>query len=348
MKWRKAPPIQLKTLNSELLTKFKMLSRVADSLYWMSRYLERVEHTARVVGVNLSMALEQSPEAANRRWQRVLGGLRARPPHSAGFHDASEVAYWLIFNQTNHNSLASCVHLARDNARQVREGISVEMWEHINRLYLRVREAREAGAWNENQRHHLSAIIETCHMIQGVTDSTLSHGEGWHFVQVGRYIERTSGTAKLLDVQFSELYNPNLRGKARRDESDTYLDWVALLSSCIAFDAYRKVHTAQLLPERIAEFLVFNGEFPHSVSFSAQELENSLKAIGKITRSHRATRVNNVAHRLRSTLRFSQPTDLLLDGLSSHLRYVLDGCGQIHHAIHQAYIAYPVEQELSP
>ena len=324
-----------------------MLSRVADSLYWMSRYLERVEHTARVVGVNLSMALEQSPEAANRRWLRVLGGLRARPPHSSDFHDPSEVSYWLIFNQTNPNSLASCAQAARDNARQVREGISLEMWEHINRLYLRVREGRETGAWNENQRDYLTSIIEACHMIQGVTDSTLSHGEGWHFVQVGRYIERTSGTANLLDIQFSELYNTHMQGKARRDETDTYLDWVALLSSCIAFDAYRKVHTAQLLPERIAEFLVFNSEFPHSVSFSAQELENSLKAIGKVTRSQRTSRVNNVAHRLRSTLRFSQPDDLLLDGLSSHLRYVLDGCSQIHQSIHQAYIAYPVEQELT-
>lgn len=323
-----------------------MLSRVADSLYWMGRYLERVEHTARVVGVNLSMALEQSSEAADRRWQRVLGGLRSRPPHSEGFHDPSEVAYWLIFNQTNHNSLASCVHAARDNARQVRESISIEMWEHINRLYFRVREAREASEWTENQSEYLSSIIETCHMITGVTDSTLRHGEGWHFIQVGRYIERTSGTAALLDVQFAELQKPS-RGKARRDETDTYLDWVALLSSCIAFDAYRKVHTAQLLPERIAEFLVFDPEFPHSVCFSAHELEISVRAIGKVNRSHRATRANNVSHRLSSTLRFSQPTDLMLESLSSHLRYVLDGCGQIHHAIHQAYIAYPVEQELS-
>ncbi len=325
-----------------------MLSRVADNLYWLSRYLERVEHTARVASVNLSMALEQSPEAANRRWQRVLGGLRARPPHSEGFYDPSEVAYWLIFNQTNHNSLASCVQGARENARQVRERISQEMWEHINRLYLRVREAREASEWTENQSEYLSGIIETCHMISGVTDSTLSHGEGWHFLQVGRYIERTSGTAALLDVQFAELQKPGLRGKARRDETDTYLDWVALLSSCIAFDAYRKVHTAQLLPERIAEFLVFDAEFPHSVCFAAQELEDSLRAIGKMNRSHRATRVNNVARRLRSTMHMNQPTDVILDSMNSHLRYVLENCGQIHHAIHQAYIAYPVEQELSP
>lgn len=314
----------------------------------MSRYLERVEHMARVSSVNLSMALEQSPEAASRRWQRVLGGLRSRPPHSEGFHDPAEVAYWLIFNQTNHNSLASCAKGARDNARQVRESISIEMWEHINRLYFRVREAREASEWRENQGEYLSGIIETCHMISGVTDSTLSHGEGWHFIQVGRYSERASSIAALLDVHFAELQKPGLRGKARRDETDTYLDWVALLSSCIAFDAYRKVHTAQLLPERIAEFLVFNPEFPHSVCFAAQELENSLRAIGKITRSHRASRVNNVAHRLRSTLSFSQPSEQVLDTMNSHLRYVLDSCGQIHHAIHQAYIAYPVEQELSP
>jgi uncharacterized alpha-E superfamily protein len=321
-----------------------MLSRVADNLYWMSRYLERAEHTARLVDVNLSLSLEQSHDAAGRRWQRVLSSLRARSPQSGDFSDAEEAAYWLIFNTTNANSLAGCVRAARENARQVREQISTEMWEHINRLYLRVRQARETGEWNENLRGYLSGVTETCHLIQGVTDATLSHGEGWHFIRVGQFIERASNTASLLNVQFRDMQSAT---GERYEETDTYLDWVGLLNSCAAFDAYRKVYTASLRPERIAEFLVLNGEFPHSIAFSAQQLETALRAIARSTRSQRATRVNNLAHRMRSTLQFSHTQSLLIDGLQSHLRYVLDGCGHIHNAIHQAYIVYPVEEELA-
>lgn len=324
-----------------------MLSRVADNLYWMSRYLERAEHTSRMVDVNLSLSLEQSHDAAARRWQRVLSGLRARSPKS-DYTDPEDFAYWLIFNTTNSNSLAASVMSARDNARQVREQISTEMWEQINRLYLRVREAREVGAWDDNLRDYLSDVTENCHLIQGVTNATLSHGEGWQFIQVGRNIERAANTASLLNVQFAALQNPGERnGSARREESDTYLDWVGLLNSCAAFDAYCKVYTAVLRPDRIAEFLVLNSEFPHSIAFAAQELEAALRSISKNNRSHRSTRLNNISHRLRATLRFSQTQNLMLDGLHSHLRYVLDGCGHIHNAIHQAYIAYPVEEELS-
>ena len=324
-----------------------MLSRVADSLYWMSRHIERAEHTARLVDVNLSLSLEQSQDAANRRWQRVLSGLRARPLRAGNYADPDDVAYWLIFNTTNPGSVASCVQTARDNARQVREQISTQMWEQINRMYLRVRKAREAGEWNDNLRDYLVELMENSHLIQGVTAATLNRGESWHFIQAARYIERASNTASLLDVHFSALQSAGSKSGARLEETDAYLDWVGLLNSCAALDAYRKVYPASLRPDRVAEFLVLNPEFPHSICFAAQEMENCLRAIGKSTKSHRAKRVNSAARRMRATMRFSQAENLMLDGLSSHLRYVMEQCGAIHVAIHQAYITYPVEEELT-
>lgn len=325
-----------------------MLSRVADSLYWMSRYLERAEHTARLVDVNLSLALEQSPEAAMRRWERVLASLRTKVPQTAHLDDAVAMAQWLAFDAANGNSVASCVHSARENARQVREEISSEMWQQINRLYLWAQDARINKRVKNNPREFLTSAIESCHLIQGVTDATLSHGDSWRFIAVGRCIERASNTASLLDVQFEALRQSGKQEHpARRDQTDNYLDWVALLNSCAAFDAYCKEYTAALRTEHIAELLVLRPDFPHSICFSASELETCLRAIGRGSHSQRTTKVTSLAHRLRATLRTSHTQNLMQDGLHSHLRYVLDQCGQIHQAVHHSYFAYPVEEELA-
>ncbi len=325
-----------------------MLSRVADSLYWMSRYLERAEHTARLVDVNLSLALEQSPEAARRRWARVLASLRTKAPKTAQADDPVAMAHWLAFEAANGNSVASCIHSARENARQVREEISAEMWQQINRLFLWAQETREDKNAEINSREFLTRAIETCHLIQGVTDATLSHGESWRFIAVGRCIERASNTASLLDVQFEALRQGGKpEHPARRDQTDNYLDWVALLNSCAAFDAYCKGYTAALRTEHIAELLVLRPDFPHSICFSATELEACVRAIGRGSHAQRTTKVTSLAHRLRATLRTSDTQNIMQDGLHSHLRYVLDQCGQLHQAIHHSYFAYPVEEELA-
>ena len=325
-----------------------MLSRVADSLYWMSRYLERAEHTARLVDVNLSLALEQSPEAAMRRWERVLASLRTKAPKTAPSDDAVAMAHWLAFDAANNNSVASCLHSARENARQVREELSSEMWQQINRVYLWAQEARDDESVEINPREFLTRAIESCHLIQGVTDATLSHGESWRFIAAGRCIERASNTASLLDVQFEALRRSvRQEHPARRAQTDNYLDWVALLNSCAAFDAYCKGYTAHLQTDHIAELLVLRPDFPHSICFSAVELEVCLRAIGLGSQTHRTSKPTTLAHRLRATLGTSDAQNLMQDGLHSHLRYVLDQCGQIHQAIHHSYFAYPVEEELA-
>ena len=176
-----------------------MLSRVADSLYWMSRYLERAEHTARLIDVDFQLRLDQSPDAGSGRWLRLLEASQAPPPED-GKIDAATLTNVLTLDKSNPSSIISCVAAARENLRQVREQCSTEMWEQLNRLYLQVNNTTKTEAWLLQSHIFFRAVQEGAHLFQRVTDSTMSHGEGWHFIRTGRYLERAYGTATLLDV----------------------------------------------------------------------------------------------------------------------------------------------------
>jgi len=181
-----------------------MLSRVADNLYWMSRYLERAEHTARLLDVNLNLMLDESSAGIDRRWQRLLAAL-GNPADLAWGGDAYQIAHILTFDNSNRSSITSCITGARENARQVREEISSEQWQRVNQLFHKVGHYNLTESMDALPSEFLLDVIEGIHLFQGVTDSTMSHGEGWHFIQVGRYIERASATANLLNLYHSEI-----------------------------------------------------------------------------------------------------------------------------------------------
>jgi uncharacterized alpha-E superfamily protein len=321
-----------------------MLSRVADSLYWMSRYLERAEHTARLIDVGLNLMLDQTAAAAERRWGRLLGSLHA-PPQLAGASNAYFITQAMTFDGANETSIVSCVASARENLRQVREQISSEMWEQLNRLYLQVRETRLDDIWNVSTHEFFRSVKEGAHLFQGITDATMNHGEGWQFMQVGLYMERAGATATLLDVYAGELMAPGAGADAGGPK--TYLDWVGLLKACTAFEAYCKVYTADLRPERIAEFLLLNAECPRSVRFAADVMQAAFQSIAEATAPRRSSgRVNRLAGRLRASLGFGQIDEIMETGLHAYLNDVRKQCAQIHEAIVQTYVAYPVETAL--
>lgn len=310
-----------------------MLSRVADNLYWMSRYLERAEHTARVLGVQLNLMLEQDPRSSDRRWLRVLGSLG----HSGSAVENKD-PFTLAQNYALRN-IARGIASARENARQVREQISSEMWEHMNRLYHEVRRMEAAGLWQSQPLDFITVILESSHMIQGVTDSTMNHGEGWQFIQVGRFIERAGATARLLDVYFREF------PAGQPMDSGEHMEWIGLLRSCTAFEAYCKVYTADLRPERVAEFLLLNSEFPHSVRFAADHLQRSLEAINQAAASRRSPRVAKIAGRLTAGLMFT-PLEEIVSSLAEFFADIQRQCARIHTALYEVYITYPVEAAL--
>ncbi len=317
-----------------------LLSRVADNLYWMSRYLERAEHTARLIDVSLNLMLEQSPHEADLRWQRLLRSLNV-PPDDDTPPDAYHLTQRLTFDVGNSNSIVSCIAAARENAQHVRELLSSEMWEQLNLLYLHVRRTRLDDIWNSRPHEFFRAVRDGAHLFQGITDSTMTQGEGWQFIQVGRLIERASAVSTLLDQHF--LDRPTNAG----DNSGEYLEWIGLLKSCTAFEAYCKVYTADLQPEQIVEFLLLNHDFPHSVCFAAIRLQDHLHGIAASTETHNAGRVTRLAGRLRATLEFGQTDEIMEGGLHTYLEQVQALCRQIHDTIYQTYITYAVDRELA-
>jgi uncharacterized alpha-E superfamily protein len=318
-----------------------MLSRVADSLYWMSRYLERAEHTARLIEVDLQLRLDQSPESGAGRWLRLLNALQTPGPEDAKI-DAASITHLLTLDRTNPSSILSCVSAARENLRQVREQCSTEMWEQLNRLYLQVSNTSKAESWLLNSHIFFRAVLEGAHLFQGVTDSTMSHGEGWQYIQLGRYVERTDTLARLIGTHFGSLAQP----PDQAVESEEYLEWVGLLKSCAAFEAYCKTYTAEMRPLRVAEFLLLNPEFPHSVRFSVDMVHASLARIGEMT-ERKAEQPVRLAGRLRATLNFSQIDEILASGASAYVDSVRWQCAQAHTAIHQVYFDYSVESALA-
>jgi uncharacterized alpha-E superfamily protein len=317
-----------------------MLSRAADSLYWMSRYLERAEHTARLIDVDLQLRLDQSPASGSGRWLGLLEALQAPAPEN-GPIDAETLTHLLTLDRTNPSSIISCIAAARENLRQVREQCGSDMWEQLNRLFLQVRSTASSEAGLLDSYVFFRAVQDGAHLFQGVTDSTMSHGEGWHYIQLGRFVERTDSVARLIGTHFNRLPHPIDQAV----ESEEYLEWVGLLKSCAAFQAYCKAHTAELRPLRVAEFLLLNPSFPHSVRFSVDMVHAALRAISELT-ERKAEQPVRIAGRLRATLSFSQIDEIMASGANAFVDSIRWQCTQAHSAIHQIYFDYSVESAL--
>jgi uncharacterized alpha-E superfamily protein len=331
-----------------------MLSRVADSLYWMSRYLERAEHTTRLLDVNLNLMLDESPASAERRWKRALQAL-GKPKDIEWTGEPYALTQALIFATGNKASILSCIIAARENSRHVREQISTEQWHRLNSLYLQVTapevqsdgnsEALAAGITQPTE--FLQSVMEAVHQFQGVTDSTMNHGEGWQFIQVGRYIERASATALLLEAYHGDLWNLPGEHPEQAPEGNEYLDWMGLLRSATAFEAYCKVYTADLTPDRIFEFLLLDEEFPHSVRFSIDSLQCALEKIQGDSGKSRAEGLRRLIGRLQSSLNYSSVDEILNQDVVGYLRNIQAQCRAIHGTIYELYVDYSIQAALA-
>jgi uncharacterized alpha-E superfamily protein len=305
----------------------------------MSRYLERAEHTARLIAVNLNLMLEQTPAAATQRWVRLMASLQSSP--LLGEPDAYRVTHHLTFDPGNKSSVVASIALARENARQIRECISSEMWEQLNRLYLEVKRASIDTIWTAQPHEFFASIKEGAHLFHGITHDLMSHNEGWEFIQVGQYLERAGATARLLDVHFQEYDRTQAAGVGAEN-----LDWVGLLRSCTAFESYCKVHTADLRPAWVAAFLLLNPELPRSVHFAAAQVEGALEAVAEATQTRRTSRAERLAGRLKAFLGFGHIDEIMAGGLHAYLEEVQRHCALIHTAVNHSYITYPIEAAL--
>ena len=309
-----------------------MLSRVADSLYWMSRYFERAEHCARVLEANYNLMLNPSKLSTEERWQRIMASLGIAA--TASGIDPQSAMISLTSDPDGEASIASCVAKSRENAGQVREQISSEMWECLNRLYHQVTQASAGLETDSDPMGLVAAVREGSYQFHGMTDATMNHGEGWQFIQLGKYMERSCALPVLLDAYFSGA-----------GEADV-LDWVALLASCAAFESYCKVYTADLRPDSMAEFLLLNPEFPYSVRYAVERMDAAIAAISQTSRTNATGRIERIAGRLRASLAYVQIADIKIGGLHRYLHSVIEQCSSLHSAVQAVYIDYPIQSAL--
>lgn len=303
----------------------------------MSRYLERAEHTSRLIDVNLQMLLEQGPNEGDEHQTMLLQSLNINLERTPlPLEDGLAVARELTFDTKNPNSVVSCVMTARENARQVREQISSEMYEQLNRLYLRVISPEVRDEWDAGPYEFFADVKEGAHLFQGVTDDTISHGQAWQFIRIGRDLERVGATVRLL-----QAHCPNLEID---DELTNYLEWVGLLKSCTCFEAYCKQYTAEMKPRRILEFLLLDDEMPRSLRFCTERIGRVIGALSEDTgRAAKNTRLQRAAGTLSAKLDFTSVDEILSEGLPEFLSGVAAQTGQIHSALFSTYIRYTVD-----
>jgi len=318
-----------------------MLSRVADSCYWMARYLERAEHTARLLAVRTEAMVEQGETESDEGWRRLLLAL-VGPEDAAKGGEARDIAFKLSFDRACRNSIYFSYAAARENARQVREQISSEMWERINREYLRLNAMRFDPLWDGSPAQSFRAMIDAIHLIKGITNATMSHGEGYHFIELGRHMERAQLMCELLDVYFGGETARSLPGIA----APKYFDWINLLKQCSGFEAYCKAYTANIVPEQIAEFLIFDEGLPHALRFTVDKIESALHEIAPGAPQSRRAAVMRRAGRLKALVDYAAMDEIKASGIGDFLNTVQRQCIGLHEAVYTSFVTYRVEDVL--
>ncbi len=298
----------------------------------MSRNIERAEHTARVVDVHLNSMLDQGPQSGAAHQQLLLRSLGATMKDAPA--DAYELARRLTFDPQG-NSIVACISNARDNARQIREGISSEMYEQLNRLYLRTSGPGVEEEWSASPHEFFSEVKEGAHLFTGVTEDTFSHGEEYSFIRVGKNLERAGAMVLLLRAHAESFQDDG-------GTAGNYLEWVGLLKSCTAFQAYCREYTADLQAWRIVEFLLLEDGLPRSVRFCVDNIQRDLNDIASYTGRTRDNQLSRVAGKLRATLDYADAKEVLADDFPGFLGNTRTGLNHIHGSLFGTYVRYNV------
>jgi uncharacterized alpha-E superfamily protein len=319
-----------------------MLSRVADSLYWMSRYLERAENTVRQLDVTMSLMLDTSDTSEEARWLRLMASL-GKPAGMEWNGDLESMAHRLIFDSLNHVAVTFCVNGARENARQVREEISSEQWQRLNRLFHHIHSPQAQALSVSNMNDLLSSITDGIHLFKGVSDTTMIHGQGWQFIRLGRYLERAYATATLLEV-----YQPELFQSAESEHSGyQHLELVGLLRCCTSFEAYCQVYTADLSSDRILEFLLLNRDFPHAIRYCIDAVHQSIESIQRTGGRRPPDELIAVIGRLHAMLGFTTIAEIRSGDPAGFLHTIREQCLRIHELIYRHYVHYSIQSALA-
>lgn len=316
-----------------------MLSRVAEAVYWMSRNIERAENVARFIDVNHNLTLGDSTPLG-QQWAPLVytTGDEALFEELYGEPSRESVLQFLAFDSRNPNSILSCLANARENARSIRETITVPMWQQINTFYLLVRAAAREGKPLDEPNEFCDAVKIGSHALLGLTDATMSHGEAWHFARMGRLMERADKTSRIVDVQYYLLL-PSAK------DVGTTLDvvrWSALLRSASALTMYRRTY-GPITPTNVARFLVLDRDFPRAIHFCLVQAQESL---GMITGSPLGTfqvHSEQLMGRLRMELDYTSIDDVIRQGMHEYIDHFQSQLNHLGTAIQQDFFRSPTE-----
>ncbi len=291
-----------------------MLSRVANSIYWLNRYVERAENIARFIDVNLNLLLD-SPPGSRTQWEPLVITTVDMPTFKQRYGEATaeNVIQFLTFDRNYSNSILSCLQIARENARSIREIISSEMWEQLNSFYMMVKEAAPKQSVLDLHDFY-SEVKMASHLFAGVMDGTMTHNEGWNFGHMGRLLERADKTARILDVKYFILLPSVQYVGTTFDE----IQWIALLRSASAYEMYRKCQH-RITPSGVANFLILDRDFPRAIRFCITRAERALHNITGTQPGTWRDPVERSLGRLRSELDYLTIEDIIDKGLHEFL-----------------------------
>lgn len=312
-----------------------MLSRVADAICWMSRYVERAENLARFVDVTFNLMLDL-PVGSVEQWQPLVSttGDQAWFAEHYGLATRDNVVRFLTFDRDYPNSIASCLARARENARSIREAISSEMWEHLNNFYYLVKDAIADQRLLHTPQDFFQEVKQASHLFQGITDSTMSHGEGWHFAQLGRMLERADKTSRMLDVKYFILLPKLAHVGSPIDD----LQWSAVLRSVSGFEMFRKRH-GEITPDRVVGFLVLDRLFPRAIMYCLNAVDESLHAISGSPVDTFWNPAEKRTGQLRSELAYTQVEEIISGGLHEFIDAFQSKLNGIGTAVFETFIA---------
>jgi uncharacterized alpha-E superfamily protein len=312
-----------------------MLARVAESIYWMSRYVERAENVARFIEVNLNLMLDL-PVGSEQQWRPLVDttGDAAEFVRRYGTATQGNVIQFLTFEQENVNSIRSCLRAARENARSVREIISSEMWERLNEFYLMVDSAAANDGSRTDPQDLFASVRMAGHLFTGVTDATMTHNESWQFCRLGRMLERADKTSRILDVKYFLL----LPTAADVGTTSDDIQWAAVLRSASAFEMYRKRH-GRITPDRIVEFLMLEKEFPRAIQYCLLRARWSVHAISGTPAGMFRHPVERLLGELCSELAYARIEAIITAGLHEYLDRLQTRINEVGDGVAEAFFA---------
>ena len=300
-----------------------MLSRTADHLFWMNRYTERAENTARLLDVNYQTSLlPQSEAVARAGWQGLLSISELLPAYKTK-HDvirAKEVMDFMVKDEENPSSILSCLSAARENARAVRGTLTTEVWETQNQTWLEVKRMIKQGDFEADPAQFFEWVKFRSHLSRGVTVGTMLMDESLYFMRLGTFLERADNTARLVDVKFHAVESDFYGAANGKDQELDFYHWSAILRSVSGFEVYRKVYRDVIRPERVAELLILRPDMPRSLHASLNEVVANLGMVANDQSSETQRR----AGKLRAELQYGRIDEILATGLHAYLTQFLD------------------------